>query len=120
MLIIKQPEIKMNQTPTRILYIVICSISVLALIGVSALSASLFVKNYADPAILTALISITSGLVGSLGTILANTRQTSGAATMTTTVTTPPISGNGGTTVPVKVENTPAEPVPTAPQPPKP
>jgi uncharacterized membrane protein YfbV (UPF0208 family) len=76
----------MNQTPVRIIYIVIFSISILATIGVTALSASLFVKSYADPAILTALIAITSGLVGSLGTILTNTRQ---ASSQTTTVTTP-------------------------------
>jgi hypothetical protein len=108
----------MNQTPTRILYIVISTIAILALIGVTALSASLFVKSYADPAILTALIAVTSSLVGSLASILTNTRQTSGASTSTTTVTTPPTLDGGGGTVPVNVQNPPTEPVPVAPQPP--
>jgi hypothetical protein len=64
-----------TQTPKEMIYIIVIAEAVLALIGVSALSLSLFYKTYADPAILTALIAITSGLVGALGSILSNTRQ---------------------------------------------
>lgn len=93
----------MNQTPTRVIYIVVITIAALALIGVAALSASLFIKSYADPSILSALISITSGLVGSLVTLLSSPRTaTPGSTTTTTTTSTPPAStppptnGNGG------------------------
>lgn len=64
----------MNPDTKLVDLIVISAISLLAMIGVISLSVSLFYKTYADPAILTALISITSGLVGSLTTILVNRR----------------------------------------------
>lgn len=76
----------MKQIPTSVIYIVIIAIATLALIGVSCLSASLFVKSYADPSILSALISITSGLVGSLVTLLSSPRiAPPGSQTVTTT-----------------------------------
>lgn len=89
----------MNQTPIQIIMIVIVSEAILAGAGVISLCLSLFYKTYADPAILTALIAITSGLVGSLSTILTNTRQIT---------STPPE---------IKVANTPGEPVPVTTQP---
>ncbi len=64
----------MNTTPVKLTYIVVIAISGLALIGVSSLCFTMFFKSYADPAVLTAIISVTSGLVGSLGSILTNTR----------------------------------------------
>jgi hypothetical protein len=80
----------MNQTPPKVVYLVISILGVLALIGVSSLSATMFWKNYADPAVLTAIISITSGLVGSLGTVLVSTRTqpTSGDTKTSTTIET--------------------------------
>lgn len=107
----------MTQTPKEIIYIIVIAEAALALIGVSALSLSLFYKTWADPAILTALISITSGLVGSLGTILSNTRQSPpGSTTSQTTIIpdTPPEPPPTPPAIPpeVKITNTPAEPVP--------
>jgi hypothetical protein len=90
----------MNATPPKIIYIVVVSIASLAFIGVSALSASLFIKNYADPAILTALISITSGAVGSLGSLLVSSR------------TTPVPPKNGPNGVPVTVNQPTEKPIP--------
>jgi len=104
----------MNQTPSKVVYLVVWAISLLALTGVTSLCATLFWRNYADPAVLSALISITSGLVGSLGTILTNTRSQSPGGSTTSTVTTtteaPPPSD---TPTPVVVTNKPEEPVPT-------
>ncbi len=122
----------MNQIPTRVIYIVVIAIAALALIGVGSLSCSLFIKSYADPSILAALISITSGLVGSLVTLLSSPRAPSPGSTTTTTTNTPPtkppptnggggpLAPNGGGTTDVKIVNQPSEPVPTAPQEPKP
>jgi len=53
----------------KIIWTIIISLSVLALIGLSSLCLTLFYKNYADPAVLTAIISITSGVIGSLSTL---------------------------------------------------
>ncbi len=107
----------MNQTSPRIILIVVTSIAVLAFLGVSSICASLFLHTYADPAILTAIIATTSGLVGSLTTILSSPRsmQPSGDVTtqQTSTITTttkPPITTSEPT--PVTVVNPTSEPVP--------
>jgi hypothetical protein len=76
----------MNSTPRPILYIIVIAEAVLAFVGVTALSGTLFYKSYADPAVLSAMIAITSGCVGSLTTLLSNMRQ---PAPDTTTVSTP-------------------------------
>lgn len=108
----------MNQTPTKVVYLVICIMGIIALIGVSALCLSMFLKTYVDPAVLTAIISITSGAIGSLGTMLVSTRsQPAGVSdtTISTTMTTTPKSGvpTTATPTPVVVTNTTAAPVPT-------
>ena len=102
----------MNQTPSKVVYLVVWAISLLALIGVTSLCATLFYKNYADPAVLSALISITAGLVGSLGAILTNTRSqlAGGSTTSTITTTTEPPTPSEPT--PVIVTNEPTNPVP--------
>jgi len=76
----------MNSTPRPILYIIVVAEAVLAFVGVFALSLTLFYKSYADPSVLSAMIAITSGCVGSLTTLLSNMRQPSAD---TTTVSTP-------------------------------
>ena len=76
----------MNSTPRPILYIIVVAEAVLAFVGVCALAGTLFYKSYADPAVLSAMIAITSGCVGSLTTLLSNMRQ---PAPDTTTVSTP-------------------------------
>jgi hypothetical protein len=53
----------------RIIWTIIFALSALSFVGLSSLCLTLFYKNYADPAVLTAIISITSGVVGSLGTL---------------------------------------------------
>lgn len=79
----------MNQTPIKVIYVVIVSEAVLCLIGVSSLCLTLFYKNYADPSVLTAIIAITSALIGSLTSLLTNTRQASEQQTTVTTPSTP-------------------------------
>jgi len=105
----------MNQTSPKVIIIVVSSISILAFIGVSSICASLFLHTYADPAILTALIATTSGLVGSLTTILSSPRSMSptGDTTTTSTVTTTTNPVKTDTPTPVTVTNSPSEPVPT-------
>lgn len=104
----------MNSTPPKVIYLVIGVMGVIAFIGVSALCLTMFYKNYADPAVLTAIISITSTALGSLGTMLVNTHsQTPGGtttATITTTTTPKPATDNP---TPVVVTNEPTDPVPT-------
>lgn len=83
----------MNQTPPKVIYIIIAAISVLAIMGVATLCLSLFMHTYADAAILTAIITITSNLTGSLMTLLVSPRTSPAPAP-----------------VPVKVENPPSDP----------
>lgn len=64
----------MSSIPPRIIFLVVIAIALLAFMGVGTLCLSLFLHTYADPAILTALISLTSGLVGSLVTMLSSPR----------------------------------------------
>ncbi len=52
-----------RSSTVRIALVAIC---ILAFISLSSLCLTLFYKNYADPAILTAIISIASTLVGAL------------------------------------------------------
>jgi len=79
----------MNSTPKPILFIIVVTMSVLAIIGVCSLAGTLFYKSYADPAVLSAFISITSGVIGGLTAILVNTRQPSPDATTVTTPSSP-------------------------------
>ena len=76
---------------------VIGIIGILAMVGMVSLCLTMFFRNYADPAVLTAIIASTSAAIGSLGTILSKTGQ-------------PPIGGPPST--PVTVTNTPSDPVP--------
>jgi len=103
-----------TQTPKMILFIVVITESILAFVGVCALAASLFWKAYTDPAILTAFISITSGLVGSLASILSNTRQApaNGSTTTSTTTTTPAKVTPDQTPTPVVVKQPDSAPIP--------
>lgn len=78
----------MSSTPRAIIFVVVVTLAVLSLIGVGSLALTLFYKNYADPAVLTAFISITSGCIGALSALLVNTRQP--VADSTSTVTAPP------------------------------
>lgn len=107
----------MNSTPPKVIYLVIIIMGSLAFIGVTSLCLTLFYKNYADPAVLTAIISITSGSIGSLGTMLVSTRSQSAGgqttATITTTSAPPPPTGPQE----VVVTNEPQNAVPVETQP---
>jgi hypothetical protein len=74
-----------SSTPKSVVYIVITSLAVLDALCVGSLCMTLFYKNYADPAVLSALIALTGSLTGSLGSVLVNTRQPSTNGTSTTT-----------------------------------
>lgn len=103
----------MNQTPPKVVYLVIVILGVLAFIGVSSLCLTLFYKNYADPAVLTAIISISSGLVGSLGTVLVSTRTNPQGGQTTSTTTTTTAASTPTEPQEVIVTNQPTNPVPT-------
>lgn len=92
----------MNATPPRVIYLVIGILGIIAFLGVFSLCLTMFFKTYADPAVLTSIISITSGSIGSLGTMLVSTRSQP-------TEKIPP--------TPVLVENEEENPVPVTPQP---
>ena len=81
----------MNQQEmrARVVFLVVGILGILSTIGVSSLCLTLFFRNYADPAVLTAIISITSGLVGSLSTILLASPRPQ-ASTPDITVSAPP------------------------------
>lgn len=111
----------MSSTPKAIIVIVVSTLAALSVIGLCALAGTLYFKNYADPAVLSAFISVTSTSIGALGGLLSNTRQpsstngaTATATTSTTTTTTTPhpvVTPNDP--VPVQVVNAPEDPVPT-------
>lgn len=69
----------------RIRRIAMITVCLMGFIGVFSLCATLFFRNYADPAVLTAIISITSGVVGSLTAILRPQQQQAEAP--------PPVNG---------------------------
>ena len=105
----------MMQTPPKVIYLVIIALSGLAFIGLCSLCLTLFYKNYADPAVLTAIISTTSSVIGSLGTILVSTRSQQPNADVQTTITTTTRPKPQQPSVPaeVVVTNTPENPVQT-------
>ena len=58
-----------DQNRARIIWTITIALSALGFTGLLALCLTLFFRNYADPAVLTAIIAITSGVVGSLSTM---------------------------------------------------
>jgi hypothetical protein len=109
----------MNSTPPKVVYLVIVIMGVIAFIGVTSLCLTLFYKNYADPAVLTAIISITSGSIGSLGTMLVSTRSQPPATSMDTTIstTTKGQPSASAAPAPVVITNQPENPVPVTEKP---
>lgn len=81
----------MNQTPPKLIFIIVMAVALLDFGVVGTLCASLFLHTYADPAILTALITTAGLLTGSLVTMLSSTRTqaATSSSTQTTTTTTP-------------------------------
>lgn len=101
----------MSQIPTRLIYLVVITIGVLAIMGLGSLCAALFWHVYADPAIMTAIITLTSGLTGSLVTILSNPRtHPPGDSTTTTTTTATSAPPTPSEPIPVTIENPASDP----------
>ena len=92
----------MNQTNPKLITLIVVAISILAAIGVCSICMTLFFKGTgtSDPMVLTAIISITSGLVGSLTTLLSNTRSTAPGDVSTTSATTTATTTTGGAVPP--------------------
>ncbi len=63
------------QPPSKIVYIIVSAVSILAIMGMGTLCAGMFVHVYADNSILIALISTTASLTGSLTTMLIGRNQ---------------------------------------------
>ena len=103
-----------SQTPSKLLFIIVVALACVAIIGVLALCLSLFYKNYADPAILTALIAITSGATGNLASMLNNTRQAAptDSSTTTSTTTSPSTKPKTDEPTPVVIQQPATQPVP--------
>lgn len=59
-----------EENRTKIIFIAVIAVCILAFIGVVSLCLTMFYKSYADPAVLTSIIAITTGLVGSLSTMM--------------------------------------------------
>ncbi len=106
------------------IYIVVVSLAGLAFLGLGSLCATMFWKNYVDPAVLTAIISMTSATVGAIGGILSSPRSAVTSTVTTTddkgkeTTTTQPVMMAPVPTVtsvptPVVVTNASSDPVPT-------
>lgn len=92
---------------------VIGIMGLMAFVGVFSLCLTLFFRNYADPAVLTAIISITSGSLGSLGTMLVSTKSQMPGGNTTATITTTTAAPPPEEPTPVVVTNTVQDPVPT-------
>lgn len=75
----------MSSTPKGVVMIVVGTLACLSVIGVLSMSLTLFYKSYADPAVLTAFIAITSAAIGSLSSLLVNTRQPQESGTSVST-----------------------------------
>lgn len=84
----------MSQTPLKLIFVVVIAIAILALIGFGSLCAALFLHVYADAAIITSIMTMTGALIGYLGGILSNPRQSPPEAqtVQTTTQTINPAS----------------------------
>ncbi len=101
-----------SSTPSKLVYLIVGTLCSIAVIGMVTMALALFYKGYkADPVILAAFIPMVSGAIGSLGTLLANTRQPNPPNGV------PPPNGDHPPPppppVPVTVVNPPENPVPT-------
>lgn len=66
---------QVQQTPVNVLYIVVCTIAGLAVIGLIAILAIMLLHIVPDPHLLASLLNTESTLIGLLGGLLINTRQ---------------------------------------------
>lgn len=95
------------QTNMRIIMIVVITLALNATVGLSTLAYCLVFKIEPNQVLLTAYLSIVTGLLGLIGGMLTKTSPTE----TTKVATVPPIPVNGVT--PVQVMNEPKDPVPT-------
>lgn len=111
----------MNQTPPKLIFLVVIAIATITGFGVLSLCLSMFFKTWSDPATLTAVIAITTGGLGSLTTILANPRTQPPATESTTTTTTtqaPPPPTPPKEPAKVEIVQPPENPIPVTETPP--
>jgi hypothetical protein len=97
----------MNGSPSTnkgVIFVVVVTLALNATIGLSALGYCLVFKIQPDQVLLTAYISIITGLLGVIGGMLTKTSPTETTKTPTTT---------SNVVTPVEVVNKTANPVPT-------
>lgn len=64
----------MTAKTSKVVYLVVGVQGIAFLVCVGCLCGTLFYKNYSDPVVLTALVSLTASLGGNLGSILGGPR----------------------------------------------
>lgn len=102
------------QTNKSVIFLVVLTLAINATIGLCALEYCLVTKIQPDQVLLTAFISIITGLLGVLGGMLVKTSPTESIKQPLPnppSPSPPPISSDNP--LPVKVENQLADPVPT-------
>ena len=72
----------MPSTNPKLIFTIVIAIAAMAFVGVLSLCLSLFVHVYADQNITTAVLTLTSTLVGTLAALLTNTRTQGGDPTV--------------------------------------
>ena len=65
------------KTRSRVLLIIIGTEALLAAVGVCAMAGTIYLKTHTEPEVLAGLIAITSGLIGSMTTLLTTYIQAS-------------------------------------------
>ena len=65
------------KTRSRVLLIIIFTEALLSFIGVASMAGTIYFKTHTEPEVLAGLIAITSGVIGSLGTLLTTYIQAS-------------------------------------------
>ena len=98
-------------TNKSVIFLIVATLALNATIGLSALAYCLLMRIEPNQVLLTAFISIITGLLGIIGGMLTKTSPTETIKAPPP----PPSSGNGPTQV--EVVNTPSAPVPTTEQP---
>jgi hypothetical protein len=103
----------MNGTVTNknVIFIIIVTLALNATIGLSTLAYCLVMKIEPNQVLLTAFISIITGLLGIIGGMLTKTSPTETTKQPLPNPPTPPPTNENPT--PVEVVNAPTDPVPT-------
>jgi hypothetical protein len=90
-------------TNKGVIFVVVCTLAVNATVGLTALSYCLVFKVMPDQVLLTAFVSITTGLLGVMGGMLTKTSPTQSTSAVPATAI--PLQAH--------ITNKPGDPVPT-------